>query len=105
MIGAVRRYPGGTENAIHSWTQSLRHQLRGTSVRVHEIAPPLVATALTPGQSQVTAAMPLDAFTQEVVAILSHTVIPDEVLVDRVNFQRRAEADGRFAAAFATINA
>lgn len=91
--------------AIHSWTQSLRHQLRDTSVRVHEIAPPLVATELTPGQSQVTAAMPLDAFTNEVVGILSQTVIPDEVLVERVSFQRRAEAEGRFAAAFAAINA
>lgn len=93
-----------TKAAIHSWTQSLRHQLRETSVDVHEIAPPLVATELTPGQSQVAGALPLDAFTQEVVAILSRDDVPHEVLVTRVNFQRRAETEGRYAAAFEAIN-
>ncbi|HBM58020.1 MAG TPA: oxidoreductase [Citreicella sp.] len=93
-----------TKAAIHSWTLSLRHQLRDTSVDVHEIAPPLVATELTPGQSQVAAAMSLQEFTDEVVSILSRDDIPDEILVSRVNFQRNAEAEGRYAAAFATIN-
>ncbi|WP_188790974.1 SDR family oxidoreductase [Salipiger pallidus] len=93
-----------TKAAIHSWTQSLRHQLRDTSVAVHEIAPPLVATELTPGQSQVAAAMPLDAFIKEVVEILSRDAVPDEVLVSRVAFQRNAEAEGRHAEAFAAIN-
>ncbi|MBE3638450.1 SDR family oxidoreductase [Mangrovicoccus algicola] len=93
-----------TKAAIHSWTQSLRHQLRGTSVAVHEIAPPLVATELTPGQSQVAAAMPLEAFTAEVMGMLGAAEVPDEVLVSRVRFQRDAEAEGRFDAAFAAIN-
>lgn len=93
-----------TKAAIHSWTQSLRHQLRDTSVAVHEIAPPLVATDLTPGQSQLAAAMPLQEFTDEVVGILSRDVIPDEVLVSRVSFQRNAEAESRYAAAFTMIN-
>lgn len=57
--------------AIHSWTQSLRHQLRSTPVAVHEITPPLVATELTPGQSQVAAAMPLQEFIDEVVGIMT----------------------------------
>lgn len=90
--------------AIHSWTMSLRHQLRGTSVAVHEIAPPLVATELTPGQSTRAAAMPLADFVAEVVGIMSMNPVPDEVLVQRVHFQRMAEAEGRFAAAFAAIN-
>jgi len=93
-----------TKAAIHSWTQGLRHQLRGTTVAVHEIAPPLVATDLTPGQSQVAAAMPLQEFTDEVMGILSLDEVPDEVLVNRVNFQRKAEAEGRYAATFAAIN-
>lgn len=93
-----------TKAAIHSWTQSLRHQLRNTSVAVHEIAPPLVATELTPGQSQQTAAMPLEDFTAEVMDILSREDIPDEILVSRVAFQRKAEAEGRHAAAFEAIN-
>ncbi len=93
-----------TKAAIHSWTEALRHQLRDTSVDVHEIAPPLVATDLTPGQSQVAAAMPLREFTDEIVGILSLEDIPDEVLVSRVGFQRNAEAEGRYAAAFAAIN-
>lgn len=94
-----------TKAAIHSWTQSLRHQLRDTSVSVHEIAPPLVATELTPGQSAVAAAMPLEAFTTEVVAIMTQPNVPDEILVDRVAFHRRAETEGRYDAAFAAINA
>lgn len=93
-----------TKAAIHSWSQSLRHQLRGTSVAVHEIAPPLVATELTPGQSKVEAALPLDAFIAEVVSILSQDNVPDEVLVERVGFQRFAEREGRFDATFTAIN-
>ncbi|WP_316862194.1 SDR family NAD(P)-dependent oxidoreductase [uncultured Cohaesibacter sp.] len=93
-----------TKAAIHSWTQSLRHQLRDTTVTVHEIAPPLVATELTPGQSQWAAAMPLIDFTNEVVEILSRDEVPDEVLVTRVNFQRNAEAEARFEAAFKAVN-
>jgi uncharacterized oxidoreductase len=35
-----------TKAAVHSWSISLRHQLRNTSVRVFEVAPPMVATGL-----------------------------------------------------------
>ncbi|EJL93208.1 SDR family oxidoreductase [Pantoea sp. GM01] len=94
-----------TKAAIHSWSQSLRHQLRGTSVAVHEIAPPLVATELTPGQSTWENALSLEAFTKEVIAILSQDEVPDEILVQRVSFQRNAEKEDRFASTFATINA
>jgi len=36
-----------TKAAMHSWSLSMRHQLRETSIRVFEIAPPMVATDLS----------------------------------------------------------
>ncbi|MBP1850894.1 SDR family oxidoreductase [Rhizobium halophytocola] len=93
-----------TKAAIHSWSQGLRHQLKDTSVRVHEIAPPLVATELTPGQSKAPMALPLDAFIAEVVQILSQDRVPDEILVERVAFQRNAEREGRYESTFTAIN-
>jgi uncharacterized oxidoreductase len=41
-----------TKAAIHSWSLSLRHQLRNTSVRVFEVAPPMVATGLAGGRAR-----------------------------------------------------
>ncbi|QUS35702.1 SDR family oxidoreductase [Falsirhodobacter algicola] len=93
-----------TKAAIHSWTQSLRYQLRDTSVAVHEIAPPQVATELTPGQSQADTAMPLADFTAEVVEQMMRSDVPDEILVSRVLMLRRAEAEGRFAQVFNALN-
>ena len=42
----MARYPVycATKAFVHSFTMSLRHQLRNTSVRVIEVAPPWVAT-------------------------------------------------------------
>ncbi|MER8572015.1 SDR family NAD(P)-dependent oxidoreductase [Mesorhizobium sp. M1338] len=89
---------------LHSWTQSLRHELRNTSVSVVEIAPPLVATELTPGQSSNPHAMPLDAFVTETVGLLCADVTPKEVLVQRVLPQRTAEQTGSFDKVFNLIN-
>ena len=69
-----------TKAAIHSWTQSLRHQLRDTGVEVLELAPPGVATDLMPGHAADPRSMPLDEFTAESLSLFEAGV--DEVQVD-----------------------
>lgn len=92
-----------TKAAIHSYTQSLRAQLAG-QVKVIELVPPAVQTELTPGQSTREGYMPLDAFIDEVLALLATQPTPDEIIVERAKFQRHAEREGRFDAAFERIN-
>ena len=93
-----------TKAAMHSYTQSLRFLLRGTPVQVIELAPPLVATDLTPGQRANPRAMPLDEFIQESVALLAVNGAAPEILVERVKLQRNAEARGDHDKVFAMIN-
>lgn len=91
-----------TKAALHSYTVSLRAALEGR-LEVIEIAPPAVRTELTPGQSTRTGYMPLDAFADEVMALLAQQPTPAEVLVENVRFLRFAEAEGRFDAALAAL--
>lgn len=91
-----------TKAALHSYTQSLRYQLRGTSVEVLELAPPAVATELLPGQSKSPHAMPLDAFISETMDLLKTAT--EEILVERVKFLRNAEKDGEFGKVFSMLN-
>lgn len=84
---------GATKAAVHSYSQSLREQLRDTGVEVVELVPPHVATTLM-GMQDVPSAMPVDAFTEEVVALLGQDPTPEEVLVSRVRPLRRAEVEG-----------
>ena len=93
-----------TKAALHSYTQSLRFLLRETSVQVIELAPPLVATDLTPGQRSNPRAMPLDAFIQESMALFAADGAAPEILVERVKLQRTAEARGDHDKVFAMIN-
>ncbi|MCK0196775.1 SDR family oxidoreductase [Ancylobacter sp. 6x-1] len=93
-----------TKAAIHSWSQSLRHQLRETSVGVIEIAPPAVATDLMPGHAQNPNSMPLDAFISETVALLKANPKGPEICVERVGFLRGAEARGDYAQVFSLLN-
>ncbi len=93
-----------TKAAIHSYTVSLRAVLKDR-VEVIELAPPGVQTTLTPGQESREGYMPLDAFIDEVMALFSQQPTPPEILVERVNFLRRAETEGRFAQALGAVNA
>lgn len=74
-----------TKAAIHSWSLSLRFQLRHTSVEVLELAPPYVQTELM-GTHQATdpRAMPLADYISEVMEILSTQPEAKEILVKKV---------------------
>lgn len=93
-----------TKAALHSYTQSLRSALEDR-VEVIELAPPAVQTELTPGQSQREGYQPLDAFADEVLALFGQSPTPSEILVERVQFLRNAEREGRFDATLAQLNA
>jgi uncharacterized oxidoreductase len=96
---------GATKAAIHSYSQTLRVQLRGTSVQVIELTPPYVQTELTGAhQASDPNAMPLADYIAETMALLEEQSDADEILVERVNFQRFAEREGRYAESFARIN-
>ena len=84
-----------TKAAIHSYTISLREQLKG-KVELIELAPPAVQTELTPGQSTREGYMPLDEFIDEVMTLFQVKPTPRELLVENVNFLRWAERDGHF---------
>jgi uncharacterized oxidoreductase len=86
-----------TKAALHSYTQSLRVQLRDTSVQVIEIIPPYVQTEL--GGSQQTndpRAMPLGEYIAETMQILKNQPETPENCVERAKFLRFAEATGVF---------
>jgi uncharacterized oxidoreductase len=74
-----------TKAAIHSWTESLRYQLRDTPVDVLELIPPWVQTELMgPEQATESRAMPLADYIAEVMQILRTQPDVKEILVQRV---------------------
>jgi short-subunit dehydrogenase involved in D-alanine esterification of teichoic acids len=80
---------------VHAYTESLRAQLAGTGIEVAELVPPAVATA---GQEKVNpAALPLDAYLDEVMELLATEPTPHEILVKGVIMHRWAERDGTYA--------
>ena len=78
-----------TKAAIHSYSQSLRYQLKNTNVRVVEIIPPWVATELQGAIPTDPRAMPLDAYIAETMQLLATDA--DEILVKNVLPLRNAE--------------
>jgi uncharacterized oxidoreductase len=95
-----------TKAALHSYTQSLRHQLRDTSVQVLELAPPYVQTELMgAGQLADPRAMPLKDFIAETMSILRNSPDATEICVEQVKPLRYAEANGNYDAVFNALNA
>ena len=93
-----------TKAALHSYTESLRYQLRDTTIEVLELAPPYVQTELTGSrQAADPRAMPLQAFITESMGLISAQPTLNEILVERVKPQRFA-ARGDYDAFFKTFN-
>jgi uncharacterized oxidoreductase len=94
-----------TKAAIHSYSQTLRVQLRNTSVQVIELVPPYLQTELlNPSQATDPNAMPLADYISETMDLLEANPDAEEILVQRVFFQRWAERENRYEAAFARVN-
>jgi uncharacterized oxidoreductase len=69
-----------TKAALHSYVLSQRYRLKGTSVRVLEIAPPWVQTDLL-NSSEEPRAMPLKEFIEETIKVLGTDA--EEILVEQ----------------------
>ncbi len=93
-----------TKAAHHSYTQSLRFQLKGTSVEVLELIPPYVATDLM-GGAKDPRAIPLNAYIAETMAILKTQPTPEEICVEPVKRLRFAAEDGHYKGVFEGMNA
>lgn len=94
-----------TKAAVHSWTLSLRHQLRHTGIKVVELIPPYVATELGgPGKPVISTSgpMPLDAFIAEAMQELEADV--DEVAVGAAKRLVAASSLDEVKKAFAAMN-
>jgi uncharacterized oxidoreductase len=92
-----------TKAAIHSYTQSLRYQLRGSPIEVLELVPPYVATDLMGGRSDPRA-MPLNKFIAETMEILKAQPTPPEICVEHVKPLRFAAENGQYDAIFEGLN-
>lgn len=92
-----------TKAAIHSYSLSLREQLRG-KVEVIEIIPPAVQTDLTPGQVTRDGYLPLEPFVDQVMAEFRQQPTPEEIVVERARILRDAEREFRFQAVMKAVN-
>ncbi len=92
-----------TKAALHSYTLSLRHQLRNAGIEILELIPPYVATDLMDGANDPRA-MPLDKFIAESMEILKVQPTPPEICVENVKRLRFAAENGNFDAIFNGLN-
>ena len=93
-----------TKAALHTYTQSLRFQLRATAVQVIEVIPPQVQTALQGERGFDPRAMPLDEYITETMTLLQTQPQAAEILVERVKGFRFAERDGAFDEIYPAFN-
>jgi uncharacterized oxidoreductase len=94
-----------TKAAIHSYSLTLRYQLKGTKVEVLELVPPYVQTELMgDAQANDPRAMPLKEYIAETMKILKEQPDATEICVERVYPLRYAEKSGNFDKAFQGFN-
>lgn len=93
-----------TKAAMHSYTESLRFQLRNTGVQVIEIIPPHVQTALQGERGFDARAMPLEEYITETMTLLQTQPHAKEIVVERARPFRFAERDGTYDDVFAGFN-
>jgi uncharacterized oxidoreductase len=92
-----------TKAAVHSYTQSLRYQLRDTTTEVLEIVPPYVQTDLMDG-AEDPRAMPLKDFIDETMELLQAVPTPPEICVKNVLPLRHAQQKGVHEKVFHGLN-
>ena len=94
-----------TKAALHSYTESLRYQLKDTSIEVLEIAPPYVQTHFG-GEAQKSdpRAMPLEAYIEETIAAFKSGGVDGEINVKNVEPLRYAERNGKYNEVFKFLN-
>ncbi|QQS19466.1 SDR family NAD(P)-dependent oxidoreductase [Candidatus Saccharibacteria bacterium] len=94
-----------TKAAIHSYTQSLRTQLKNSGIQVIELIPPYVQTELiSPEQANDPNAMPLADFITEVTNLLENNPEIDEIQVERVKYFTDAVATGEYEHRYNDLN-
>ncbi len=88
---------------FHAYTDALRILLQDTGIRVVEVPPPRVTTAMD-GPAR-TDSIDADAFADKVLTSLAADSDATEIIVDAARFLRYAERDGRYDVALAAVNA
>lgn len=93
-----------TKAALHSYTESLRRQLRDTAVEVIEIIPPRVETQIQRGLPHDPNVMVVNDFVAETISLLGSRPAAGEILVDPARRVRFAGRDGSYDEVFDAVN-
>ena len=102
---AVTPTYSATKAAIHSYTQSLRFQLKDTNVQVIELDPPYVQTGLLNKEGFTDpSAMPLKDFISKTMDLLTSKPDAAEVQVEQAKLLRFAESQGTYDSIFQKVN-